>query len=173
MNEMMQSHPVLQDPMLWYAVAFAVFCVLAWVYVRKPLLGVLDAEIFKIRDQIDNARKLRAEAEATLAEYKKKSAAAMKEAQEIITYASEEAEEVKQQAEADLKAALARHEQQATDRIRVAEAEAVAAVRAAAVDQAMVLARKALTSESSKAGALADQAIAELPKLAAAKAKAA
>jgi F-type H+-transporting ATPase subunit b len=173
MNDLMQNNPLLQDPMLWYAVAFGVFAVLAWIYVRKPLLGALDGAIAKIQDNVDHARQLRAEAEATLAEYKKKSAEAMAEAQEIISYAREEAVEVKEQAEANLKDALARHEQQATERIRLAEAEAVAAVRSAAVDMAMDLARKALASESGKSGALTDQAIAELPKLAAAKAKAA
>src|ERR1700722_10962391 len=135
MNELMQSYPILQDPILWYAVAFGVFCLLCWIYVREPLLKAIDNGIIKIRDQVDNACKLRAEAEATLAEYKKKSAEAMKEAQEIIKYAREEAEEVKEQAEAELKAALARHEQQASERIRLAEVEAIAAVRAAAVDQ--------------------------------------
>jgi F-type H+-transporting ATPase subunit b len=157
---------MLADPMFWYAVAFAIFAALAYWKVRGPLLSAIDAQIAKIRDELDRAKQLRKEAEATLAEYKKKYAEAMKEAEDIIHYAKEEAENLKKQAAADLKAALARHEQQATERIRLAETEALAAVRAAAIDEAMSAARKTLEAGSG-AGALADQAIADLPKLAA------
>jgi len=168
----MMSVP-MQSPMFWYAVAFLIFCVIAWRYARTPLLAAIDGEIVKIREEIERAQQLRAEAEATLAEYKKKSAQALAEAEEIVRYAREEAAEVRAQAEADLKAALARHEQQAAERIRLAETEAVTAVRTAAVDMAMSLARAALAAHGDKSGSLADQAITELPKLAAAKAKAA
>jgi len=164
---------MMQDPMFWYAVAFAIFIALAYWKVRRPVLDWLDSEISKIRDELAHAKQLRAEAEATLLEYKKKYAAAMAEAEEILRFAKEEAVQVKVQAEADLKASLARHEQQATDRIRHAEAEAIAAVRAAAVDQAMFLARKTLGEQGDSGGKLADQAIAELPKLMAGKAQAA
>lgn len=158
---------MLDDPMFWYAVAFGIFIALTWRYARKPMLGWLDGEIAKIRAELERARQLRAEAEATLAEYKKKHAEALAEAESIIRYAKEEAEQLKKQAEADLKASLARHEQQAAERIRLAEAEALAAVRAAVIDEAMAGARKMLDAPGSVAGALADQAIAELPKLAA------
>ena len=155
------------DPMFWYAVAFAIFLVLAYRYTRKPILDGLDGAIAKIRDDLERAKQLRAEAEATLAEYKKKHAEALAEAEAVIRYAKEEAEELKEQAEADLKAALARHEQQALERIRLTEAEALAAVRAAAVDQAMSIARETLAASGNGAGALADEAIAALPQLAA------
>lgn len=166
---------MLNDPMFWYAVAFTIFIVLAWHYGHKPMAGWLDSGISKIRDDLDRARALRAEAEATLADYKKRYDAAVAEAEIIVRHAREEATRLKMQAETDLKNALARHEQQALERLRLAEADALAAVRAAAVDQAMVLARAALTEQlkGTAATALTDRAIAEISQSAAAKAKAA
>jgi F-type H+-transporting ATPase subunit b len=166
-------HELMQDPMFWYAVPFAIFCVLAWRYARKPILAWLDAEILKIDNEIKRAKQLRAEAETTLASCRKNYANAMAEADEIVRYAQEEAADLKKQAERALKAALERQEQQAAERIRLTEGEAVAAVQAAAVEEAMHIVRKTLDAQMDKAGSLVDQAIAELPKLAASKAKAA
>jgi len=163
---------MLHDPMSWYTVAFVLFLGLAWHYARKPAVAWLDAKIGLIRTELDRARALHTEAETALAGYKKKYDSAMVEAAEIVRHAKEEAVRLKAQSETDLKNALTRHEQQAVERLRLAEAEAVAAVRAAAVDQAMELARKTLAASVS-ADKLADQAIAELPKLAAIKARAA
>lgn len=165
----------LQDPAFFYGIAFVIFIALAYRHAKKPLLGWLDSEILKIRDELEQARKLRAEAEVTLADYKNKQKVALAEAEAIIAHAKEEATRLKAQAETDLKEALARHEQQVTERIRLAEAAALADVRSAAVDMAVNMARKALTTHMDEAGAakLIEQAIAEVPKNVAAKAKAA
>ncbi len=160
-----------QDPMFWYAVAFVIFCGIAFRYGRKPIIDAIDGEIVKIREELARSQALRVEAEATLATYKKKQTEALAEADAIIKHAREEAARLKTQAEADLKAALARHEQQAAERIRLAETEALEAVRAAAVESAMASARKTLAEQGAGAK-LIDQAIAELPRLAG-KAKAA
>ena len=71
-------------------------------------------------------------------------------------------------AEAELKAALDQHENKAADRIRMAEEEAVAEVRAAVIDEAVAAARKVLAAHLDAAAAkhLADLAIAEVPRLA-------
>ncbi|HUY69201.1 MAG TPA: F0F1 ATP synthase subunit B [Alphaproteobacteria bacterium] len=155
------------DPMFWSAVAFLCFLALFWRYVRKPMYAWLDHQIAAIREQFGHAQKLRAEAEATLAEYKAKHAAAMQDAEEIVRRAHEEAARLKTQAEAELKDVLARREQEAMERIRLAETEAAAAVRVAAVDAAMTIAREKLAAQigGTEAATLADQAIAEMPKL--------
>jgi len=166
---------LFQDPMFFYAIAFAIFLGLAWWKGRAPFAGWLDGEIAKIRDELENARKLRTEAEAVLADYKKKYASAMAEAEEILRHAKAEAAQIKTQAEADLKDALARHEQHAKARISLAEAEAITAVRTATVAMAIETARQALSAkiDPATAGRLVDAAIIELPKLSDAKAKAA
>lgn len=169
MSELLHDHAFI------YTVSFLIFVGLAVKFARKPLLGWLDAEIIKIRDELEKARQLRGEAESMLREYKAKQQAAMADAEAIVKHAKEEAARLKDQAEIDLKNALARHEQQAMERIRIAETEAMAEVRAATVDMAMQMAAKALSSNLDAAAAtkLVDQAIADMPKLASSKAKAA
>lgn len=166
---------MLHDPMFWYSVAFVIFLALAYRHGKKPILGWLDSEIAKIGGELQRARTLRAEAEALLADYTKKHAEAMSEAARITAHAREEAARLKAQAETDLKNALARHEQQAAQRLRMAETEALAAVRAAAVDQAMALARKTLAEQidGAKAAAIADRAITDISRSVSTKAKAA
>lgn len=155
----------LQDPMFFYTIAFVIFVALAWRYGRKPALQALDAEILKISSELERARQLRAEAEATLAEYRTKHAAALTEAETIVKHAKEEAVRLKAQAEIDLKNALQRHEQQAIERIRVAEAAALAEVRANIAALAIEIARESLAVEVKGGGAvkILDQAIAALP----------
>ena len=144
---------LMQDPMFFYAVAFVIFLALAFRFGRKPLLGWLDGEIHKIREELNQAMKLRAEAEAMLAEYKAKQAAALAEAETILRSAKESADRLKAEAETDLKNALARGEQQALDRIRLAEAEALEAVRTATIDLAMQMAAKTLAGQMDDATA--------------------
>lgn len=161
---------LFNDPMAFYALAFLIFIGLAYRYGRKPMLSVLDGEIAKIRDELEQARKLRTDAEAMLADYQARQKTALAQAEAIVAGAKDEAARMKEQAEADLKTALVRHEQQAIERIRVAEAEAASEVRSAAIDLAMQMARKTLASQMDDGASskLIDQAIADLPTLVAA-----
>ena len=166
---------LMQNPMFFYAIAFFIFLALAYWLGRKPALNWVDGEIAKIRIELDQARQLRAEAEATLADCKAKQAKAEAEAKAILTMAQEQVDVMRKRAETDLAAYLARHEQLASERIRMAEAEAVADVRAAAIDLAMTMARKTLTENlpEGDAAKLVSQAIGDIPALKGAKAKAA
>jgi F-type H+-transporting ATPase subunit b len=166
---------LIQDPMAVYAIALIIFLALAFVYGRKPALGWIDGEIAKIRAELDRASQLRAEAEAALADCKARQAKAEIDARTIVTLAQQQVEAMQKQAETDLAASLKRQEQLAAERIRMAEAEAVAEVRAAAVALAMTLARKNLMENMPDAvsGNLIDKAIAEIPALDRGKAKAA
>jgi len=136
---------LIQDPMFLYAIAFFIFLALAFRFGRKPALAWIDGEIAKIRVELDAARQLRAEAEAALADCKAKQIRAEADAKAIIETAQQQVLAMRQQAETDLTAFLTRHENLAAERIRVAEAQAVADVRAAAIDLAMSLARKTLS----------------------------
>ncbi len=157
---------LLQNPMFMYFIAFVIFMALAYIFGRKKATAWIDGEIAKVRAQLDDAAKLRAEAEATLAEYKAKQVATLADAEVLVRGAQDEAVRLKTQAEADLKASLARHEQQAAERIRLAEVQAMADVRTHAVDLAMKIARETLAKNLSgdAAAKMIDQAIAELPK---------
>src|SRR5882672_1032341 len=94
---------LFQNPMVLYGIAFFIFLGLAYWYGRAPMLGWIDGEILKIRNELEQARKLRAEAEATLKEYKAKQAEAMQQAEQIVHHAAEEAKRLRTQAESDLK----------------------------------------------------------------------
>ena len=167
---------LLQDPGFWYAVAFVIFIGVATVFARKPALSWIDNEIVLIGKELEQARALRAEAEASLATYSKKQAEALAEAAAIIKHAEEQAAEVKAKAQADLQAALERQEQQAVSRIRMAESEAIEQVRNATIDLAMQMVRETLAGQSDAilSARLIEQAVRELPSSGpAAKAKAA
>ncbi|MDP9126842.1 MAG: F0F1 ATP synthase subunit B [Pseudomonadota bacterium] len=166
---------LLNDPIFFYAVAYVLFLLVAWVFVRKPGLEWIDGEINKIRDELEEARSLRLEAEAALANAKAKKFAALAEADSIVKHAKDEASRLQQEAAANLKSLLARHEQHALERIALSEHEALAKVRTVAVDMAMSLVRKTLAERLDDASAtkLSDEAIAAMPELPAAKARAA
>lgn len=156
----------LEQATFWVAIAFILFVAfMAWK-ARKALLGGLDARAQRIGAEIDEAQRLRDEAQALLAEYQKKQREALGEAQGMLKQAEEEAERLKAKAEAELAAALKRREQQALDRIAQAEAQALAEVRNLAADLAVAATRKILMEklDPARAQALVGDAIAELPR---------
>ena len=133
---------MFQDPEFWVALAF--LCAVAVIFkpVAKALATTLDTRAAKIRTQIEEARKLREDAQALLAEYQKKQRDAMAEAEKIIAQARTDAARLKVEAEKDLVGALERRKQQALERIAQSEAQAIASVRNTAVDAAVATALK-------------------------------
>lgn len=156
---------------VWYSFAVIGFFVVCFLYVRKPLLGWLDGEILKVREELERAKKLRAEAAATLEDYRRRQQAAMQEAEAIVAGAKRDAAHLRAAAEAELKQTLERHEQKALDRIRQAEADVVEEVRAAVIAEAVGVAREALAKQidAKAAEKLTEKAIAEALDLASAK----
>ncbi len=155
---------MFHDPECWILVAFVAVIVLTWKPASKALGTLLDDRAEKIRTDLDRAAKLREEAQALLADYQKKQREALQEASAIVAAAKAEAERLSAQAAADLEASLKRREQLALQRISQAEEQALADVRAAAVDLA-VAATGRLLAEKIDAGrqdALIDSAIKEL-----------
>ncbi len=157
---------VFTDPTFWTAMAFIAFIVLAGKKIWGALAVGLDERAAKIRAEIDEAQKLREEAQHMLAEFQRKQRDAVKEAEGIIEHAKEEAERLRVKAGKDLEASLARREQQAKDRIAQVEASAIDEVRAAAASLAIAAARKILKDEldDKAGGALVDDAIKALPE---------
>jgi len=156
----------LEAPETWVGLAFLIFVAFMLWKALGPMLKSLDARAARIRAELDEAQRLRDEAQHLLAEYKRKQRDAVKEAEEQMRAAQEEAERQRQRAEADLAVSLKRREQQALDRIAQAETEALAEVRTLAVDLAVGATRKLLaeTVDERKAAALVDDAIKDLPK---------
>lgn len=136
--------------------------VMIWKKVPAMITGGLDSKIAAIRAQLDEAKALRAEAEALRNEYAAKIANAEKDAEAMLDGARREADALLAKAEADSTAMVARRTQMAEDKIGAAEREAVEQVRARAATAATAAARK-LIAEKHDAAAdsqLADQVIA-------------
>ncbi|MBK1665602.1 F0F1 ATP synthase subunit B [Rhodospirillum rubrum] len=153
------------DPAFWVSIAFLMVVGFIYIKAKNKILGALDGRGAAVKAKLDEARKLRDDAQALLAEYQRRQRDAMKEADEIIRHAKEEAARLRAKAEADLEASIHRREQQAVDRIAQAEAQALAQVRNEAVDVAVSAARSLLAGSLAKAdqNRLLDAAIADLP----------
>src|SRR5262245_25039206 len=133
-------------PEFWVAVAFVIFFgVLFYMGVHRMLLEALDQRSARIKDELDQARRLRDEAAALLAEYQRKQGEAEKEAAGIITGAKAEAERLAAEAKGKMEEFVLRRTQMAETKIAQAEAQALADVRAAATDAAVTAAEKILT----------------------------
>jgi len=155
-----------RDAEFWVLVAFIIFIgVVVWK-ARGAILGALDGRAARIRAEIDEAQRLREEAQALLAEYQKKQREALGEAQSMLRQAEDEAKRLRAKAEAELAGALKRRKQQALDRIAQAEAQALAEVRNLAADLAIAATQKLLVDklDPAKAEALVSDSIAELPR---------
>jgi F-type H+-transporting ATPase subunit b len=143
----------------YVAVGFVIFLgILGYYGVHKTLIGMLDARGQKVREQLDAAAALRKEAEALLAQYEAKRAAAEKEAAQIVEDAKAEAERIRVEQEAKLADYVTRRTRTAEQKIAMAEASATAEVRAAAADAAIRAAEVVLRSQAS--GKVADDLIA-------------
>jgi len=130
--------------------------------VHKAIAGGLDGKIATIRQQLDEAKQLRVEAEALRDEYAAKIAGAEKDAEAMLVNARHEADAILAKAEDDSKAMVERRKRMAEDKIAAAERDAVEDVRARAAGAATAAARK-LIAEKHDAEAdrkLADELIA-------------
>lgn len=149
----------------WVGISFLVFIGILLYYKIPALLAkALDDRAAGIRRELDEARRLREEAQALLADYEKKHRNAAQEAQGIVEGARREAEAIAAEMRTNLKETLARRTRLAEEKIARAETQAVADVRAAAVERAIAAAERLLREKASGAGgaALIDQGIKEL-----------
>ena len=154
------------EPEFWLAIAFALFVGLLARPVGRKIADALDGRSKKIETEIEEAARLRDEAQVLLASYQRKSRESLKEAEDIIANAEAEAKRLVEEAAVGLAASLKRREQIALDKIARAEARAVEDVRHAAVDVALAATRELIQKnlDAGKANALVNAAIGELPK---------
>ena len=147
-------------PETWVAIAFVILMALfAWLGVHRTVLKALDNRADRIKAELDDARRLKDEAAKLLAEYKARHAKAEAEAQDIIASARAEAERIAVEAKAKMEDFVARRTKTAESKIALAEAQALADVRAAAANAAVAAASTVL-SQSVK-GAVADDLLAK------------
>jgi F-type H+-transporting ATPase subunit b len=154
------------DPEFWVLLAVMVFAIVVWKPARRAVIGTLDERAMRIRGELEEARKLRDEAERLLADYRQKGREAEADAQAIIAHARDEAERIAAQSARDLQQSLERRQRLAEERIAQAEAKALDEIRAAAVDVAIAAAREVIVSQldERRGAAMLDAAIAALPQ---------
>lgn len=161
----MHEESFLTTPRTWVAAAFVLFFLFFGKLLWKALAGMLDSHSAAIRAELDEAAKLRREAEAMLKDAEKRRTDALAEAQALLEGAKAEATRVAAATAAEAEASAKRREQMALDRIAAAEKAAVDEVRLTAADVATVAARQVITDGlSAEADArLVDHAIGQLP----------
>lgn len=126
----------MQDPSFWIAVSVAIFTVLFIKYVLPHITKSLDDRSAKIREQLEQASRLREQAQELLATYKAEQEAKTREAELIVATARKDAEMMREHATLELQQAIERRKQQAVEKIARAEQEAIAEVRAQMVELA-------------------------------------
>lgn len=138
----------LGTPEFWVAVSFVGFIALV-IYYKAPaaIARALDDRAARIKAELDEARRLREDAQALLAEYQRKRRDAEKEAEDIITQAREEAERFSEETRQKLQESLERRIKTTEAKIAQAESQALDEVRDAAASAAVTAAARIISEE--------------------------
>jgi F-type H+-transporting ATPase subunit b len=151
---------ILHEAEFWVAVGFVlVIALLLWKGVPGMVAKLLDQRAAVISAELEEARRLRIEAAALLADYQKRAAGAEAEARSIVDAATAEAAQFQKDSRAALEAQIARRAAAAQDKIAQAEAAALNEIRGLAADAAVNAAQKLITArldEKRASGLIAD-----------------
>ena len=143
----------------WVAVAFVLFLgILVYVGAHRRVIDGIDQRQARIKAELEEARRLREEAQALLVEYQRKRHDADREAEAIISTANAEAERLAAEGKTRLEDFVARRTKMAETKIAQAEAQALADVRSSAADAAVAAAEKILSTTAK--GKIADDLLA-------------
>ena len=155
----------LMDPVTWTGVALVIFIAIVMRAGAHRAIGKsLDDRSVQIAKDLDDAKRLREEAQGLLADFQRKAKDAEREAAEIVANAKADALRLKAEAETQLVDTIARRTKAAEAKIALAEARAIADVRSTAVDVAVAATEKVLTArlKGSLANELLERSIAEV-----------
>jgi F-type H+-transporting ATPase subunit b len=162
--EALQSMPWVHGA-FWVLVAVVIFAVIFGAKIAVPLGRLLDNRAAAVRQSLDEAAQLKAEAEALLVDARKKRIQALAEAKDILARAREEAARTASELAAEAEMRARARERMMEERIQSAQASAVAEIRSTAVEVAITATAQALREGLSIAedARLVDHAIAEVP----------
>ncbi|MBA2590609.1 MAG: F0F1 ATP synthase subunit B [Alphaproteobacteria bacterium] len=153
---------MLHEPEFWVAVGFLlVIALLVWKGVPGMVARMLDQRAAVISAELDEAKRLRAEAAALLADYQKRAAGAEAEARAIVDAATAEAAQFQKDSRIALEAQIQRRTLAAQDKIAQAEAAALNEIRSLAADHAVNAAQKLIAArlDDSRASSLIAESI--------------
>jgi len=132
----------IYEPEFWVAVSFFLFVGgLLYLGVHKKIAAVLDHRAELIAKELDEAKRLRLEAEKVLADYRRKQGDAVKETKAIVDLAAKEAEILAAETRRSMAEHFERRMKLAEEKIARAETEALREVRAAAAEAAVAAAQ--------------------------------
>lgn len=156
---------VFQDTSFWVSAAFLIVVVLFWrIGVHKMIGDALDKRSQKIADELDQARKLREEAQELLAQYQRRHREAEDEAKGIIEQAKRDAQRLAAESREKIAEQIQRRTKAAEEKINRAEAQAIAEVHGQAADLAILTAREIIRNRMDQGAqaALVEKSISEL-----------
>ena len=139
---------MFQNPVVWIAASFVLFVLLTYKKIWLFVTRALDERSAKIKAELDQARELRLEAERVLADYQRRQAEYLKEAEQMLQKARQDADALSQSAEQELTAELEARMKHALDRIAQEEERAIQDVRNHVVDIALAAARQIIIDQS-------------------------
>ena len=144
----------------WVAVAFVILVgIFIYAGVPSAVAKALDRRADRIKDELNEARRLKDEAAALVADYRARRATAEREAQDIVAAAKSEAERIAADAKARLEDFVARRTKSAEGKIAQAEAQALADVRSAAAEAVIAAASQIMARTVT--GSVADELLAK------------
>ena len=156
---------LLGDATFFVLVAFLLVLGVLWrMGAHKAIVGALDKRSQKIADELDQARKLREDAQELLAQYQRRQLEAEDEAKGIIEQARRDAAALAGEQRKKINEQIARRAKAAEEKIARAEAQALAEVRGQTADMAIEIARRLLKERMDQGAqaALVDRAISEV-----------
>ncbi len=156
---------MLSTPEFWVAVGFVILVAGVARPAWRGITQGLDARSERISQTLEEARTLHEEAQHLLAEYQRKQRDATREADQTIEQARREAERLRAEAVDNLERTIERRKALAQEKIAQAEADAVRAVRDAAVDIAIAATARVIGERlgEDRAAVLIDDAVKDLP----------
>jgi F-type H+-transporting ATPase subunit b len=156
---------ILREPELWVGLGFVLaIALLVWKGAGRTIAKMLDARAAVISAELQEARRLREEAERLFADYRTRAESAEREVESILAEARAEVQRLAELARGDLNAQIARRLQAAQDKIGQAEAAAMTEIRGRAADAAVATAQKLIQArmDGERAGRLIQESIKDL-----------
>jgi F-type H+-transporting ATPase subunit b len=138
----------IYEPEFWVGVSFFIFIgALVYLGIHKKVASALDARALRISKELEEARRLREEAEKLLADYRRKLGDVVTEVDNIIALAAKQAETLAAETRQSLKEHIDRRIKLAEEKIARAEMEAVRELRNDAIDVAIASAQNLIAAK--------------------------
>lgn len=156
---------MFETPDFWVLIAFILFLLFFGKKILSFLRQMLDEHQKKITHQIDEAIRLHDEAFNLLETYKKKHKETLKQAEDIISFAKEEANTLKREKEREFEKFMKQREKTLKERIKNEKEEAIAALRNQVLDEALEKVEAFLATQPDEKKKLTQAALQEIEGL--------